>query len=111
MKLNIDHIVISVKDLKKSINFYKSFLGKPTVSKSDAYWKVGGTKLFLTFPYKKSPKKFDKHDLGLNHIAFGVKSLTELHKYERVLKKAKITNSGIKIDKFSNKEFIWFNDP
>jgi glyoxylase I family protein len=109
--MTIDHIVISVKDLKKSVKFYTHFLGKPKVSQWDASWQLGDTKLFLTFPYKKAPLSFDKHNLGLNHIAFRMSSLTELTKYLNKLKKAQIKNSGVQIDQYSNKEFIWFDDP
>lgn len=109
--MHLDHIVISTKNLKKSIKFYSAFLGKAKESKWDASWKIGDTKLFLTFPYKKSARVFDKHNLGLNHIAFGVKTLTELKKYQTKLNKAKIKHSGIKIDQYSNQEFIWFDDP
>ncbi len=107
----IDHIVISVKNLNKSIKFYESFLGKAKVGKEDAFWNFSGTKFFLTYPYKKSVQKFDKSNLGLNHIAFTVQSIAALKRLKSKLDKAKIQNSGIIIDKYSNKEFIWFDDP
>ncbi len=110
-KLVLDHIVISVKNLKKSVTFYESFLGKAKVSDYDANWMLGETKLFLTHPYKKSARAFDKHNLGLNHLAFKVWSLTELKKYQQKLHIAKIKHSGIIIDQYSKKEFIWFDDP
>lgn len=107
----IDHIVLSVRDFKKSLKFYKTFLGKPQLGKWDASWKIGDTKLFITYPYKKKAKAFDKHNIGLNHLAFGVRSLLELKKFERMLDKAKLRHSGIQIDTYSDKEFIWFDDP
>ena len=106
----IDHIVVSVKNLKKSTKFYSAFLGKATESKWDISWKIGDTKLFITSPYKKFPLAFDKHNIGLNHIAFGVKTIAELKNFEQKLNKAKIKNSGTQIDKYSTKEFIWFDD-
>jgi hypothetical protein len=39
-------------------------------------WQLGSAKLFLTFPYIKAAKKFNKHNLGLNHIAFRLISTT-----------------------------------
>ena len=78
MKLYLDHIVISVKELKRSTKFYEQFLGKGVKTKEDISWKVGNTKLFLTYAYKKGAKAFDKHDYGLNHIAFGINGLMEL---------------------------------
>lgn len=107
----IDHLVISVSNLKASTKFYSYFLGKAKVSKLDAHWVLGNTKLFLTFPYKKSTKKFDKHNLGLNHIAFRLKDLAELKRYEKKLDHVNIQHSGILIDEYSKKEFLWFNDP
>jgi glyoxylase I family protein len=109
--MTLDHIVISVKNLKASIKFYSAFLGKPKVSKWDASWALGDTKLFLTYAYKKSARKFDKHNFGLNHMAFRVKTLAELKRYSTKLSKAKIKHSGIQIDKYSNKEFLYFDDP
>ena len=107
----IDHIVISVRNLKASTKFYSAFLGKAKMGKEDAHWILGDTKFFITFPYKKSARKFDKHNLGLNHIAFRVKTLAELKSYERELNKSSMTHSGITVDKYSKKEFIWLNDP
>lgn len=108
--IKIDHIVISVKNLKQSVKFYESFLGKAKISKWDASWQLGDTKLFLTDPYKSKPSKFDKHNLGLNHFAFTVDSLRQLKQFETKLNKAKIKNSGILIDQYSKQEFIWFDD-
>lgn len=108
--LFIDHIIVSVKDLKKSTIFYSKFLGKATIQKYDVSWKLGDTKFFITFPYQKNAKRFDKHNIGLNHIAFGVRSLTQLKRFEDILNKNQIKNSGIQIDKYGKKEFIWFDD-
>lgn len=110
-KLFLDHLVISTTNFKKSTKFYQAFLGKGHASKENTWWQIGLMKLFITFPYKKGAKSFDKHNIGLNHLAFGVGVLSELKKYERRLNKAKIKHSGIQIDKYSNKEFIWFDDP
>lgn len=109
--LFLDHIVISVSNLKKSTQFYSSFLGKANTSVHDSYFSLGEVKIFLTHPYKQKPRSFDKHNLGLNHIAFGVNSIRSLRAYEKKLRNAKISNSGIQIDSYSKKEFIWFNDP
>ena len=107
----IDHIVISVNNLRKSVIFYSSFLGKPRVGKDEVFWKIGKTKLFITKPYIKTAKSFNKHDLGLNHIAFSLKNLKELRIWENRLQKAKIKHSGILINKYSHKQYLWFDDP
>lgn len=111
MKFDLDHIVISVRDLQKSKEFYESFLGKGTTSKEDISWKFGKSKLFITSPYVDHAAEFDKHNIGLNHIAFGVGSFGDLNRLEKTLISAGIKNSGIQDDKYSAKSFIWFDDP
>lgn len=110
-KLVIDHIVISVTNLTQSTKFYGAFLGKAKMGKEDAHFILGSTKLFLTAPYKQSAKKFDKHNIGLNHIAFQMKSLPMLRTYVQKLDKAHISHSKIQIDTFSLKQFVYFDDP
>ncbi len=109
----IDHIVIFVKDVKRTKRFYSRFLGEPEfMDKYQVCYRIGDTKLFFGLSYKKIKNpKFRLEGFGLNHLAFGVRSLKELKGFEGVLNKARIKNSGIKIDKYGKKEFIWFNDP
>lgn len=109
----IDHIVIFVKDVKRSEKFYSKFLGEPEfIDKEQVCYKIGDTKLFFGLPYKKIKNpEFRLEGFGLNHLAFGVRSLKELKGFERILNKGRIKNSGVKIDKYGKKEFIWFNDP
>ena len=108
----IDHIVFIVKDLGQTEKFYSSFLGKPMhKSKEHVAFEVGSTKLFFGTPYKNKGDKFDKDFLGFNHIAFRVNNLDDLQKLKRDLEKASIKNSGINIDRYGKKEFIWLDDP
>ncbi len=107
----IDHIVLIVKNIEETEKFYTSFLGKPEYQdENQVAYKVGETKIFFGLPcgeYEKS----DKDKTSLNHLAFGVKTGEELREFEKVLNEAGIKNSGIKIDKYGNKEFLWFDDP
>ncbi len=92
----LDHIVVIVSKLDRSEEFYSAFLGKPL--HRDQYsvaYKIGDTKLFLGLPYGKLKRKsFDKEELGLNHLAFGVRTLAELKKLEGSLNKAKIKTAA-----------------
>jgi catechol-2,3-dioxygenase len=72
---------------------------------------LGDTKIFFGTPYRNPKKVFDKEELGLNHLAFGVRTLSELKSFEKVLNKAKIKHSGINEERHSKKLQIWFDDP
>ena len=107
----IDHIVLIVRDIKETEKFYSAFLGKPEhLDEESISYKVGDTKIFLGLPYKEW-ETFNKDKGGLNHLAFGVRNLSELKELEKILDQASIKHSGIQIDKYGGKEFIWFDDP
>ena len=109
----IDHIVLIVEDTEKTYNFYKHFLGEP--EQKDEFqvcWKIGETKLFFVlYTEEKGYKPNDKDSYSLNHLAFGVRSTEELKQFERILNDAKISNKGIRIDKYGKKEYVSFDDP
>lgn len=110
--MNLDHIVISVSNLKRSIKFYNTFLGIGKVSSVDAYWVLGNTKLFLTKKYKVSAREFDKNNLGLNHIAIKVSTLKKLKELGCKLDKVNVKHSSIISDKYNPlNQLVWFNDP
>lgn len=107
----IDHIVLIVKDLKETEKFYTSFLGNPShLDEEYMAYKVGASTVYLALS-DGDFQKVDKDKGGLNHLAFGVRTAEELREFEKVLNEASIQNSGVKIDKYGNKEFIWFDDP
>ncbi len=107
----IDHIVLIVKDVKETEKFYSVFLGEPDQFNDEQIaYKIGDTKIFFGLPYGEY-ETLNKDKGGLNHLAFGVKSADELRAFENVLNEAGIKNSGVRIDKYGNKEFVWFDDP
>jgi glyoxylase I family protein len=112
MKINfIDHIVLIVKNIRETEKFYSSFLGDPVyINDESVVYQTGNTKIFFVLPEREF-EKTDKENGGLNHIAFGVRSLDELKLFGTALDQASIQHSGIKTDKYGNKEFIWFDDP
>lgn len=107
----VDHIVIGVANIKETEKFYSSFLGEPASKEVDmVVYDVGSTKFFFILPEKKFNKK-DRDTGGLNHIAFQASNLEELKEFESKLNNTGIQNSGIQIDKYGGKEFVWFDDP
>lgn len=111
-RLFVDHIVLFVKDVKRSRDFYSKFLKAPLHKDPHSVcYQIGETKLFLALPYRKPRRKFEKEELGLNHLAFGIRTLSELRGIETRLNKVRIKNSGVQIDRYGKKPFIWFDDP
>ena len=107
----IDHVVIIAKDLGRTERFYSVFLGEPVHQDAESVaYKIGETKLFFVLPYG-SFEKTDKDSGSLNHLAFGVRTLEELRQFEKALEDAGIKHSGVQLDKYGNKDFIWFDDP
>ena len=107
----IDHIVLVVKDIKETEKFYNKFLGEAEhIDEESVSYKIGETKIFFGLPYGEW-QSTNKDLSGFNHLAFGVRTVDELRQFEGVLNKSEIKNSGIKIDKYGDKEFIWFDDP
>jgi catechol 2,3-dioxygenase-like lactoylglutathione lyase family enzyme len=109
--LFIDHIVIIAREIERTERFYSVFLGKPEHRDAESVcFKIGATKLFFVLPYGDF-EKTDKDSGSLNHLAFGVRTLAELRDFERTLEDAGIKQSGVLMDKYGNKEFLWFDDP
>ncbi|MDO8565190.1 MAG: VOC family protein [bacterium] len=107
----IDHIVLIVKDLKETEKFYTTFLSSPShLDEEYMAYKIGESTIYLALSDGEF-QKVDKDKGSLNHLAFGVRTAEELREFEKVLNEADIKNSGVKIDKYGNKEFIWFDDP
>jgi catechol-2,3-dioxygenase len=108
---SIDHLVIIVKNIEETEKFYTKFLGNPLeLTEEQVVYTIGETKIFFGLPYSEW-KEIDKDASGLNHLAFGVRTPEELRKFEKTLNDGDIKNSGVQIDKWGNKEFIWFDDP
>ena len=107
----IDHIVIMVKDIQETEKFYSTFLDKPEYM-NEAYiiYKIGATRVFFKL-VNGEWQLTDKDRGGLNHFAFGVSTVDELKGFAKILDDGGIKNSGIRIDKDGNKEYIWLDDP
>ena len=113
MKPNfIDHISLIVKDLSRTEEFYSKFLGEPTLRNDNlVVYKIGDVRLYFKLSPKGTPNpNYDKDDVGMNHIGFGVRTLDELEKFEQFLSEAGIKHSEFKVGKFGNR-YVWLDDP
>jgi glyoxylase I family protein len=110
--LFVDHLVWRVRDLSQSEKFYAACLGTPHQRGADSImYQVGDTRLFFTRCTGDHAAAYDKERVGLNHFALGVRTLGELEKIQSQLEAAGIAHSGIQLDPYGTKEFIWMDDP
>ena len=108
----VDHVVFRVGDLGNTERFYTILLGEPSHRAEDSImYEVGDTRLFFSACNVDNPRVFEKEQIGLNHLAFGVRTLEELQTIREQLDGAGVGHSGILIDKYGEKEFIWMDDP
>ena len=113
MKPNfIDHVSLIVRDLSKTEEFYSKFLGSPVLRNDNlVVYKIGDTRLYFKLsPRGLTDSKYDKNDIGMNHIGFGVRTIQELKEFEKHLSDVGIKHSEFKVGKFGN-EYVWFDDP
>jgi glyoxylase I family protein len=109
---SIDHLVFRVSALDRTERFYTAILSQsPEHAEGSLMYEVGDTRLFFTTSTESSSGAYNKEMIGLNHMAFGVRTLTELQALEQQLNAAEIAHSGIKLDQYGLKEFIWLDDP
>jgi glyoxylase I family protein len=108
----VDHLVLRVADLTKRERFYTMLLGQsPHRTEDSIRYQLGHTRIFFSLCDRPQSAPYAKEDVGLNHLAFGVRTLEELQVIQEQLGRAGIPNSGIKKDRYGQKEFIWLDDP
>ena len=108
----VDHLVFRVSGLDRTERFYQALLGQPLERAEDSLlYVVGDTRLFFTCTVENHAGMQDKERVGLNHIAFGVRSLEELEAIQTQLDSSGISHSGLKLDQYGLREFIWLDDP
>lgn len=108
----VDHLVFRVAELDRTERFYTALLGQPAQrAEASVMYKAGDTRLFFTSADEQQDGPYEKEKVGLNHIAFGVRTLEDLKAIQEQLGIAGISHSGIMQDKYGMKEFIWLDDP
>lgn len=99
----ITHAAVTVSDIDQSREFYGRLFGSDPVVDEDTgsfyhvvYALEGGTLFGLhTHPTPNDQPEFSEYRSGLDHVAFGVSSRTELEKWVGRLDELGINHGGI----------------
>jgi catechol 2,3-dioxygenase-like lactoylglutathione lyase family enzyme len=113
----IDHLSISVSDLKKSRAFYDyvlKFLGFKLLDEYEEAvgWTNGKTRVWIMqadAEGKRHPYRF--RDVGFHHYAFQLKSRADVDKLERHLKKKNIEIADPAAEYYDDYYAVFFLDP
>ena len=109
---SIDHLVFRVSALDRTERFYTALLSQdPERPEHSLLYTVGETRLFFTRSTEMGSSLYDKEKIGLNHLAFAINTLNDLRAVQSRLNTAGIPHSGIRIDQYGLKEYIWLDDP
>jgi glyoxylase I family protein len=99
----VTHVAVTVSDLDRSVAWYeKLFDAKPVLDEDTGpfrhvVWALGGTLLGLhQFPDLHSTDAFNERRPGLDHIAFGCASRSELEQWSARLDELGIEHGPIK---------------
>lgn len=122
MKATIGHIILNVKDFEQSELFYDKLLTKlgfeidhkdeGDFGKMKSY-KQGEHNLWIRFDRQRQSEKFVR-DVGLDHLAFELKSETEVNKIHELIKElnVKITRDPKKYPEYTDTYYaFYFRDP
>jgi len=107
----VDHLVFRVAEIDRTERFYSALLGE-SLKAEDYIMYVAGGHPTVFYAFRRVPAgNVEKEKVGLNHIAFGVRTLKELQTIKGQLDSSGIPHSGIKLWQDGLTEYIWLDDP
>lgn len=109
----IAHVTLTVSDINRTRKFYEQlFDTKITVDNKYSFCllEISIPCWFVQWPKNKAKGVFNEERIGLDHIAFELKTIKELKKVIERLNKMKVKNAGLEY--FANKyPYVCFRDP
>ena len=118
MKLNkVHHIAVICSDYQRSLDFYTHVLGLELISEHyreernsyKADLALDGNYVVELFSFPSPPERLTHPEAaGLRHLAFEVHDVDEA---VRELDTKQIAHEQIRIDEYTQKRFVFFQDP
>ena len=108
----LNHIILTVSNVKRSSVFYGDLLGFELHTIADGFmFKCGGIAFFF-FPssHPLPDDRFNEFRIGLDHLAFTASDEQALHDLADKLQKAGVATEGVEIYHTGN-QYIAFRDP
>jgi catechol 2,3-dioxygenase-like lactoylglutathione lyase family enzyme len=108
----LNHIIMTIKDVKISQEFYGDLLGFEIKSIADGFFLVtGGVAIFFFSPRRPIPDdRFNEFRIGLDHLAFTAPSEAALHLLAEQLQASGVETKGVETYHTGNK-YVAFRDP
>ena len=108
----LNHIIMTIKDVKISQQFYGDLLGFETKNIADGFFfMTGGVSIFFFSPRRPIPDdRFNEFRIGLDHLAFTAPSESALHSLAEKLQAAGVDTKGVETYHTGNK-YVAFRDP
>ena len=108
----LNHIIMTIKDVKISRTFYGNLLGFEIKDIADGFFfATGGVAIFF-FPsnYPIPDDRFNEFRIGLDHLAFTAPNEDALESLANLLKASGVETQGVEIYHTGNK-YVAFRDP
>jgi glyoxylase I family protein len=108
----LNHIIVTIRDVKISQEFYGDLLGFEIKPIADGFFFViGGVSIFF-FPSQHPipDDRFDEFRIGLDHLAFTAVSEAALQSLADQLQDAGVNTKGVETYHTGNK-YVAFRDP
>jgi glyoxylase I family protein len=108
----LNHIIMTIKDVKISQEFYGDLLGFETKNIADGFFfMTGGVSIFFFSPRRPIPDdRFNEFRIGLDHLAFTAPSESDLQSLAEKLQAAGVETKGVETYHTGNK-YVAFRDP
>lgn len=108
----LNHIIMTIKDVKVSRAFYGDLLGFEITDIADGFFlRTGGVAIFF-FPsrYPLPEDRFNEFRIGLDHLSFNAPGEAALQSLAEQLKAAGVDTKGVETYHTGNR-YVAFRDP